>query len=132
MNAIAERITGIQHIGLPTNDMEKKLEFYKTLGFELAYETMLGVERVCFLRQKNICFETYQNLEDPQAKGYAGAIDHIALDVDDVEKAWEAVKAAGLTIKEDEIQFLPFWEKGVRFFNVAGPNGETVEFSQML
>ena len=132
MNAIAERITGIQHIGLPTNDMDKTLEFYKTLGFEVAYETMLGVERVCFLRQKNICFETYQNLEDPQAVGHTGAIAHIALDVDDIEATWAAVQAAGLKPMEEEIQFLPFWEKGVRFFNVLGPNSETVEFSQVL
>ena len=39
---------------------------------------------------------------------------------------------AGLAPLEDAIQFLPFWENGVRFFNLLGPNGETVEFSQRL
>ena len=34
MNAIAARITGIQHIGLPTNDIEATIKFYETLGFE--------------------------------------------------------------------------------------------------
>ena len=33
---------------------------------------------------------------------------------------------------DPEIRFLPFWEKGTRFFNVLGPNGEIVEFSQIL
>ena len=61
-----------------------------------------------------------------------GAIDHLALDVDDIESAWEEVRMAGLAPLEDAIQFLPFWENGVRFFNLLGPNGETVEFSQRL
>ena len=33
MNPIAARVTGLQHIGIPTNDMEKTLEFYLSLGF---------------------------------------------------------------------------------------------------
>ena len=41
-------------------------------------------------------------------------------------------RMAGLAPLEDAIQFLPFWENGVRFFNLLGPNGETVEFSQRL
>ena len=32
--------TGIQHIGIPTNDIEKTIEFYKTLGFEIALQTI--------------------------------------------------------------------------------------------
>ena len=39
---------------------------------------------------------------------------------------------AGYTMLDKEVQFLPFWEKGVRFFTILGPNGEKVEFSQML
>lgn len=68
----------------------------------------------------------------PRPPGRPGAIDHLALDVDDIESAWEEVRMAGLAPLEDAIQFLPFWENGVRFFNLLGPNGETVEFSQRL
>ena len=50
----------------------------------------------------------------------------------DVEAAFEAVKAAGLTPMTEDIQFLPFWEKGFRFFKVLGPNNEPVEFGQIL
>ena len=31
-----------------------------------------------------------------------------------------------------EIRFLPFWERGVRFFILEGPNGEKVELIQKL
>ena len=55
-----------------------------------------------------------------------------AADVDDIEAAWEAVRAAGYPTREEAIRTLPFWERGVRFFNIQGPNGETVEFGQIL
>ena len=33
MEKIAETINGLQHIGLPTNDLEKTVAFYEGLGF---------------------------------------------------------------------------------------------------
>ena len=38
MNEIGKRVTGLQHIGLPTNDMEATLAFYQSLGFTLAHQ----------------------------------------------------------------------------------------------
>ena len=32
--------TGIQHIGIPTNDIETTIAFYHKLGFETAFETV--------------------------------------------------------------------------------------------
>lgn len=124
-----ENITGVQHLGLPTNDIEKTVAFYKALGFEIAYQTVNGSEKVAFLSLGNLTIETYEN---GQAAEMHGAWDHVALDVKDVEAAYEAAKENGLDIIEDEIQFLPFWENGVKFFNVIGPNKEKVEFSQFL
>lgn len=132
MNAIAARITGIQHIGLPTNDIEATIKFYETLGFEVASTCDLPTDKVAFLKLKNICIETYQSKESDCAKGFDGAIDHVSVDVDDIEAALEAVKAAGLKPMNDEIEFLPFWEKGVRFFKVLDPNNAPVEFCQIL
>ena len=132
MNAIAARITGIQHIGLPTNDIEATIKFYETLGFEVASTCDLPTDKVAFLKLKNICIETYESKEGACAKGFDGAIDHVSVDVDDIEAALEAVKAAGLVPINDEIEFLPFWEKGVRFFKVLDPNNAPVEFCQIL
>lgn len=126
---IKERIKGMQHIGLPTNDMKATIAFYESLGFEIATRHINNGEDVVFLTLGNICIETYEN---GQAVGYHGAIDHICLDVDDIEKTWEEAKALGLNIIDSEIQSLPFWANGVRFFNVLGPNHEKVEFGQIL
>ena len=32
----------------------------------------------------------------------------------------------------DVVHFLPFWENGVKFFTIEGPNKEKIEFSQYL
>ena len=45
----------------------------------------------------------------------------------------EAVFAAEPRIPTNDIvHFLPFWENGVKFFTIEGPNKEKVEFSQYL
>lgn len=129
MNEIGTLVTGLQHIGLPTNDMDATVSFYQSLGFQTVHRTMNNGETVCFLQMGNVCIETYEN---GQAVGHAGAIDHIALDVADVDAVWIAVQAAGHRPLESEIQSLPFWRNGVRFFNILGPNGEKIEFGQIL
>lgn len=131
MKQASDFVTGLQHIGLPTNDMEKTIAFYEGLGFTVALRTVneAANEQVAFLRLKNVTIETYQN---GAAAGKPGAIDHIALDVDDVDAVFELLRAQEYTLLDPAVQFLPFWERGVRFFTILGPNGEKVEFSQML
>lgn len=127
----SDYITNLQHVGIPTDDLEKTVLFFTGLGFEVALRTVNAKagERVCFLKLQNLCIEVYQ-IGNTAKK--PGAIDHIALDVTDIEKTFETVKAGGYTLLDQEIQFLPFWNNGVRFFTILGPNGEKVEFSQML
>jgi len=122
-------VTGLQHIGIPTNDMEKTLLFYKSLGFEEVHAVDNQGEQVVFLRLKDLVIETYQN---GKASLQNGAIEHIALDVTDIERVYAEVSNLGYHELEEGIQFLPFWNHGVRFFTIQGPNSEKVEFSQML
>ncbi len=49
-----------------------------------------------------------------------GSIDHLAIDVTDVEKVYEKICAMGMNNLSDEIHFLPFWENGVRYFKIDG------------
>ena len=44
--------TGVQHIGIPTNDIDKTVDFYHKLGFETAFETVNkeADEKVVFLK----------------------------------------------------------------------------------
>lgn len=128
---IVNNITGLQHIGLPTNDILATKLFYQKLGFETAYETVVekSGEKVAFLKLKDIVIETYEN---GQAVMQTGAIDHMAINVTDIEEALIFAKENGFMPLEGEIQFLPFWENGVKYFTILGPNQEKVEFNQYL
>ncbi|HAF85374.1 MAG TPA: glyoxalase/bleomycin resistance/extradiol dioxygenase family protein [Sphaerochaeta sp.] len=126
---IASYVTGLQHIGIPTNNLDSTLAFYQSLGFEKQYGTNNKGEEVAFLLQKQVMIETYQNYQGAMAPG---SIDHIALDVSDIEAVYAEVGKLGYPTLEDGIQGLPFWKHGVRFFTIEGPNKEKIEFSQML
>ena len=123
--------TGVQHIGIPTNDMESTVSFYQKLGFEIAFETVNkeADEKVVFLKMGTLVVEAYEN---HAAALTSGAIDHVALDVKNIEEIYKYVNETGLNSTQDTIHFLPFWEKGVKFFTIEGPNKEKVEFSQYL
>ena len=104
---------------------------YEKLGFEIAFRTVneAADEKVAFLKLGTLVIETYEN---KAAALKPGAIDHVAIDVKNIEKVHEMITGAGLNTTQDEVHFLPFWENGVRFFTIEGPNKEKVEFSQYL
>lgn len=123
---ISDYITGIQHLGLPTRDIQKTIEFYKGLGFNVEFSTDGG--EVAFLRLHDIVIETYQN---DNAKMEYGAWDHIAINTVDIDSAYKAALESKYKIVEG-INFLPFWENGVKYFTIEGPNKEKVEINQIL
>lgn len=119
--------TGIQHIGIPTNDIHETVTFYQSLGFSLAFSANNQGEEVRFLQFGNLMIETYQNR---MAVLSSGAIDHIAIDVTNIDELFEEIKTAGYTMLDQQVNGLPFWERGVRFFTILGPNKEKIEFCQ--
>ena len=90
---LKEQLNGIQHIGIPTNDIEATIDFYKALGFEIAFRTVNeeADEEVAFLKLNTLVVETYEN---KAAKMEAGAIDHMSIDVKDIEKVYAGDIAA--------------------------------------
>lgn len=125
--AFSRIATGLQHIGIPTNDLNRTIEFYQSLGFELALRTANGDEQVAFLRLGDLTIETYQNFKAVQING---AVDHIAINVTDVDEARRIADGLGLEVIEEGQ--LPFWTHGVKYFTVLGPNREKLEFNQYL
>lgn len=126
---IKKYLNGFGHIGIPVKDMDKTIEFYKSIGFEISYETMDGNDRVVFFKLGDLTLETFEC--NPVAMA-DGAVDHFAIDVNDVESIYAEVTKAGYEAVEGGIQFLPFFDNGVKFFTIKGPNAEKVEFSQIL
>jgi lactoylglutathione lyase len=126
---IRTKITGIQHVGVPTDDIQKSILFYKGLGFGIVWQTINEQDgtSVVFLQLGNLIMEVYEN---KQASMKSGAIDHIALNVTDIDAAFSKIKELGYEMLDDNIRFLPFWEYGVRFFTIIGPNKEKIEFCE--
>lgn len=120
-------VTGIQHIGIPTNDMDATVRFFKVLGFDIDYETENN-GRVVFLKAGSIVIETYE--KNGEAAEKRGAIDHIALNVEDLDGVLEEIRKTEYPVIEGP-NYLPFYH-GVRYFSVLGPNKEVVEFNQKL
>ena len=75
----AENFKGLQHIGIPTNDMDKTVEFYKKIGFEVAHETKDGDVRVVFLKFRDLILETYENKEAALCDGAVDDLLHLML-----------------------------------------------------
>ena len=121
-------ILGLQHLGLPTNCYEETLKFYQLLGFGVQTQEDNRGKRVCFLKLLDMVLEVYES-EDCTLQ--TGAWDHIAINVNDVEATFRFITST-MSIENVTIQTLPFFEKGVRFFTITGPNGERVEFNQYL
>jgi lactoylglutathione lyase len=129
----------IQHIGIPAHNLEISIPFYERLGFENVMESPFefdgGYGTCVMMKNHEVIVELYQMpdkqlAEIKQRKN--GHVDHFAIDVSDVDLAFDTLKKAGFEILESTPTFLPFWKNGTRFFNVKGPSGETIEFNQIL
>jgi catechol 2,3-dioxygenase-like lactoylglutathione lyase family enzyme len=133
-------LQGLQHLGLPVTDLERSKAFYMQLGFTEAMRMDIQPEneviRVAMMEHENFTIELYElRLEERReiAARSDGHIDHVALNVLDIEQAYADIKAAGIEILEDDAPvYLPFWKNGVKYFTVRGPDGEKVEFNQIL
>lgn len=134
---LKEQIRGLGHIGIPAQNLEKSLEFYEGLGFECIHKKSIvraeGPINVGFVQAHNLIIELYEFegaylTEVCERKN--GHIDHIAIDVLDIQTVFDALKGQNYELLDEEIQFIPFFEKGVKFFTIVGPSGEKIEFNQ--
>lgn len=139
MRAINLKINRLQHIGIPVTDLKVSVAFYKRLGFadvmNAGFTFNGGKGKVSMMQLKDITLELYQMPETELAEIRSrknGHIDHVAFDVDDIEQTYAVLKNAGFDIREAEPVFLAFWKKGCRYFNILGPDGERLEFNQVL
>jgi lactoylglutathione lyase len=133
------KINHIQHIGLPVTNLEVSQSFYERLGFAKAmtseFDYKGGRGSVAMMRRGEILLELYQmpeaELQEIRTR-QDGHIDHIAFDVDSIEEAFASLKDSAFRVVEDGPVFLPFWKNGCKYFNILGPDGERLEFNQIL
>ena len=126
---VTDHVKGYQHMGIPAENIEETKKFYTSLGFKVKYETINNGKPVAFFELGDILIETYEKEEGVTHR--TGAIDHIALNAVDIVKCHEELKKGGFDIAEGP-SHLPFWDHGVVFIVINGPNDERVEFIQQF
>jgi lactoylglutathione lyase len=138
-NPININIAAIQHIGIPVTNIQNSEAFYMRLGFANVMKAGFGPENgrgTCIMMKRgDMIIELYQLPEKDLAEIRSrknGHIDHVAFDVPDIDAAYATLKEAGLNPIEPEPVFLNFWDKGCKYFNITGPDGERLEFNQIL
>ena len=133
------KISKIQHVGIPVTDLKTSVAFYSKLGFTEAMRAQFDHNdekgNVVMMQSGDVIMELYEfpakDLEEIRSRSH-GHIDHIAFDVEDVDAVFQELQTAGYEIQEDAPVFLNFWNKGCKYFNIAGPDGERLEFNQIL
>jgi catechol 2,3-dioxygenase-like lactoylglutathione lyase family enzyme len=138
-NQISNLTCRLQHVGIPVADVVVSEAFYKSLGFKKAMQSPFqddGKTGTCVMMKNGaVIMELYQ-LPDHKLKEIRdrkdGHIDHITFDVNDIDVAYAKLKNRSFHVIEEAPVFLPFWENGCKYFNILGPDGERLEFNQLL
>lgn len=117
---------GISHVGITTQDFVQSVDLYEKLGFQLINQEDNQGSKVGFLQLNDLLIELYEAPINP----VNGAINHLALDTDDIQAAYDYVHQLGFEFIDDQVMHLPFWEHGISYFNFYGPNHEIIEVCQ--
>ena len=87
-------LQGLQHLGIPVTDLERSKAFYMQLGFSEVMRTDIPSQsepiRVAMMQHENFTIELYelgQERRQEIATRSDGHIDHVALNVLDIEQA---------------------------------------------
>ena len=138
-NQVSNLINHLQHVGIPVTNIAVSEAFYSQFGFNKVMQSEFqeeGETGTCvMMKNKSIIIEMYQLPEQKLMQIRSrkdGHIDHITFDVDDIDEAYITLKDASLQIIEEKPVFLPFWQNGCKYFNILGPDGERLEFNQIL
>ncbi|RWY57299.1 VOC family protein [Mucilaginibacter gilvus] len=139
MQAIDLQINAIQHIGIPVTNIISSQAFYERLGFANVMQAGFGAEgqrgTCVMMKRGSMIIELYQlpGIELAEIRTRKnGHIDHVAFDVSDIDATYAVIKQAGFNMIEPAPVFLQFWERGCKYFNITGPDGERLEFNQLL
>jgi catechol 2,3-dioxygenase-like lactoylglutathione lyase family enzyme len=129
-----DNITGIHHIALVTNDFNRSMEFYKKLGLTPYIGWGEGSKRIQLMTIGNGAYlEIFANGDGDTTE--PKRFIHLALQVKDVDAAYQTALAAGaqpkIAPKVVELDSDPV--KGtLNCAFVFGPDGEVIEFFRQL
>ena len=125
------KITGLAHIGIMVKDMEASIRFYRdVLGFELTEQAQVGASKLAFLNIGTCLLELVQAAD--YAPRPTGVVDHIAIEVTDIENLVCQLTEHRIAFLSDSIATLASLQGGVKNIFFTGPDGERLEFFEHL
>ena len=124
---MTEFATGLRHIGILTRDMTESLIFYTELGFDVVH-TAQDPKDGCLVNLLKLGDLLLELREGESTCAEEGAIDHFAIDVNDIAGAYDFVCSRDLNTLNDEIHdsTVPGYE--VKYFTIEGPDKERIRF----
>ena len=123
---------GLAHIGVFVSNMERSMKFYMdNLNFESQGIDDLGATKIGFLKNGGciielVCHETYSN---PPTRGI---IDHICLEVEDIDGLVADLKAKGIAMETEAVGYSDKIRGGVKNIFFRGPDGERIELMEFV
>ena len=116
---------------MKVRDAQTSVRFYEELlDFKKTDEFRNGNSHLTFLRAGNCVLEL---IEKPEIERMpAGNIDHVALDVDNIEEIVEKLKARRLEFVNSEINHCDWIYGGVKNIFFKGPDGERIELFEVI
>jgi len=116
-------VVGLHHAGVYVASLARSIAFYRELfGLEVAEQLSFGGEQIAFLR---IGAGRLELIEGGHARGGAGVVDHIALEVTDMDALIDRLRANGVTLLDEAPVRVP--GLGARILFCQGPDGERIE-----
>lgn len=129
-------LSSFSYLRMPVADLRVSTAFYEEFGFDFLFylqEEIDGALRdTACLSLGGWIIKLYQREGWGPDSTRDSHHDHMALDVRCIGQAFASARALNLQLLHPEPQFLPFWQYGVRFFTLRGPDGQKVELSEML
>ncbi len=129
-------VTGLAHIGIFVDDVEKSKKFYKDiLGLECieqcTFDAAGNTFTCAFVKKGSLCLELVQRKigENPGD----GVTDHVAMLVDDIEAFRKELEEKGIEFEtEDQMYCADMFPNGTKWVFFRGPDNEHIEISQIL
>ncbi|MBQ1257788.1 MAG: VOC family protein [Clostridia bacterium] len=123
-------VTGLHHIGVHVRDAKVSEKFYvDLLGFEKTHEFHNGPTTLIFVRAGSCVIELIENANKDDRP--VGTIDHICLEVKDIEPFVCRLTEKMVNFDTGEIKENAWLFGGAKNIFFKGPDGERIEFFQL-
>ena len=126
-------LKGLGHVGILVRDIEISKRFYEKIGFtvEGTYPRP-GDTIIAFIEAGSCVIELIQPGDRSRMGRPAGIIDHLCIDVDDIDAEIKNLQALGILGGDAKAGTIADMYGGLRNVFFEGPDGERLEYSQKL